>query len=464
MITRDDTIHFIGIGGIGMSAIAEIMYRKGYTVQGSDVVESDNTRRLCSLGIPVYIGHSVENLGCASRVVISSAIDMRCPELVAAQQGGLSIVHRATMLGSLMEGKRSIAVSGTHGKTTTTSLIACLLENGGLDPTVINGGIIEEYGNNAKLGSGDWVVVEADESDGSLLVLPSRFVVVTNINAEHFNHYTNFDELRETFYRFIQGIPEEGCAVLCEDHVEVRRLRSRIDRCVISYGLYVSGDVSAENVTFGSGGTWFDAVIRVPYKRRLGGIFVPLLGWHNLQNALAMVAMGSYLELSDETIMGTLRNFLGVRRRFTYVGESRGILVVDDYGHHPVEIRAVLQAARLMGRGRIIAVFQPHRYTRLVHLFEEFCVCFDEADDVIVSEVYGAGEDVIEGYSRDTLVQGLRKHGHCSVIGLESPDELVGLICARAGYNDVVVCLGAGTITSWARALPRQIEQQWTLE
>ena len=462
MITLYDTVHFIGIGGIGMSAIAEVMYRKGYTLQGSDIVENDNTRRLCALGIPVYIGHHPDNLGQSSQVVISSAIDMHCPERLAAQQRGLPIIHRTAMLAVLMENKKSISVSGTHGKTTTTSLLATLFENAGLDPTVINGGIIEQYATNAKLGTSDWMIVEADESDASLLLLPSTFVVVTNINPEHLTHYSTFDELKKTFYQFIQNIPDEGCAILCQDHPEVRTLRLTLDRQVISYGIHVSADISAENITFGPQGTYFDAVIYRPYKRCIKNLCLPLLGCHNLQNALAMIAMGSYLDFPNETISKTLRQFSGVRRRFTYIGETKGILVVDDYGHHPIEIQAVLQAARLTKRNRTLAVFQPHRYTRLAHLFEEFCVCFDNADEVIIADVYAAGEPPIDGYNRDALVQGLQKHGHPCVIPLQDPADLVSLICERAKYNDIVVCLGAGSITSWAKALPQQIEQQYT--
>jgi UDP-N-acetylmuramate--alanine ligase len=458
-------IHFVGIGGIGMSGIAEILHNLGYKVQGSDVADSANTRRLADLGIKVSIGHRADNLGSAQVVVVSSAVKKDNPEVLAARARFVPVVRRAEMLGELMRLKWSIAVGGTHGKTTTTSLVAAMLDTGGLDPTVINGGIINAYGTNARLGDGDWMVVESDESDGSFLRLPATIAIVTNVDPEHLDHYGTFDALRDAFVRFVENIPFYGFAVLCADHPEVQALIPRVaDRRLVTYGLGVNADVRAMNLKLDRTGADFDVLIQhraTNLSRTIEGVRLPMFGQHNVLNSLAAIAVAQEMGLPDETIRHALATFAGVKRRFTRTGEAHGITVIDDYGHHPVEIAAVLRAARQAygGSGKVIAVMQPHRYSRLGALREEFATCFGDADTVIIADVYAAGEAPIEGVNRDMLVGLVRKSSNRDVMPLESPGDLPGLIWQVARPGDVVVCLGAGNITAWAHALPGQIQQ-----
>jgi len=456
------TIHFIGIGGIGMSGIAEVLHTLGYAVQGSDIGEGANVLRLREMGIKVSIGHEAANLGDAQVVVVSSAVKADNPEVIAARDGFVPVVRRAEMLGELMRLKWSIAVGGTHGKTTTTSLVAAVLDGAGMDPTVINGGIINAWGTNARLGSGDWLVAEADESDGTFLKLPATIAVVTNIDPEHMEHYGSFDKLRAAFDAFVENIPFYGFAALCVDHPEVQAMIPRVsDRRIITYGFSPQADVRAANLQPGPDGTRFDATIA---DRKHGGsriisdLHLPMVGDHNAQNALAAIAIGAEMNLDDDAIRRALANFEGVKRRFTKTGEVDGITVIDDYGHHPIEIAAVLKAARAASTGKVIAVVQPHRYTRLEDLFEDFCTCFNDADAVVVADVHAAGETLIEGADRDSLVGGLRHHGHRAVEALNGPEELAATVDRLASSGDMVVCLGAGSITAWANALPQELE------
>jgi UDP-N-acetylmuramate--alanine ligase len=455
------TVHFIGIGGIGMSGIAEILHNLGYSVQGSDQTESANVKRLAAMGIPVAIGHRAENLGEASVVVYSSAVKRDNPEMAAARERFLPVVRRAEMLAELMRLKWSIAIGGTHGKTTTTSLIASLLDAAGLDPTVVNGGIINSYGSNARLGAGDWIVVESDESDGSFMKLPATIAIVTNIDPEHLDFYGTVEAMNRAYEEFVKNIPFYGFAALCIDHPVVQAMIPRLsDRRIVTYGLSPQADVRATDIEIHPGGSRFDAVITDRTRneeRRLAGIRLPMMGTHNVQNALAAIAVASEMQVPDEAIREGLESFAGVKRRFTKTGEVNGITVIDDYGHHPVEIAAVLKAARAATPHRVIAVVQPHRYTRLASLFEDFCTCFNDADHVIVADVYAAGEAPIENISRDSLVAGLREHGHRHVTALENPEALPALVAQLARPGDFVVCLGAGTITQWANALPEAL-------
>lgn len=454
-------LHFVGIGGIGMSGIAEILHNLGYSVQGSDIADSANVKRLRDLGINVAIGHDAENVADASVVVISSAVKGDNPEVIAAREKLLPVVRRAEMLGELMRLKWSIAIGGTHGKTTTTSLIAAVLEAAALDPTVINGGIINAWGTNARLGDGEWMVCEADESDGTFLKLPAAIAVVTNIDPEHLDHYGTFDELRKAFVNFVENIPFYGFAALCIDHAEVQAMIARVsDRRIITYGFSPQADVRAENMTTGANGTSFDVVIsdrKSDESRTISGITLAMYGVHNVQNALAAVAIATEMGLDDDVLNRALSTFEGVKRRFTQTGVVDDITIIDDYGHHPVEITAVLKAAREVARERVIAVMQPHRYTRLRDLFEDFCTCFNDADAVIIGDVYEAGEEPIEGINKDSLVEGLRERGHRTVVALENPEALATVIDQTAKPGDYVVCLGAGSISTWANALPDQL-------
>jgi len=454
-------IHFVGIGGIGMSGIAEVLHNLGYKVQGTDVAESANVARLRELGIAVAIGHAAENLGDASVVVSSSAIKADNPEIAAARDRMIPVVRRAEMLAELMRLKWSVAVGGTHGKTTTTSLVAAMLDCAGYDPTVINGGIINAWGTNARLGTGDWMVVEADESDGTFVRLPATIAVVTNIDPEHMDHYGSFDDLKRAFRAFVENIPFYGFASLCIDHTEVQALIGQItDRRLITYGLSPQAEVRAIELRHGPFGMEFDAVIarRNEPERRIVGLRLPMYGDHNVQNALAAVSVALEMGIEDETIRRALAEFAGVKRRFTRVGEVNGITVIDDYGHHPVEITAVLKAARQASRGDVVAVVQPHRYSRLKGLFEGFCTCFNDADLVIVADVYPAGEAPIEGADRDALVEGFKARGHRAVLALDGPEDLPGLVYDNTKAGDLVICLGAGNITVWANALPEELE------
>ncbi|MGX1306633.1 UDP-N-acetylmuramate--alanine ligase [Amorphus suaedae] len=455
-------VHFVGIGGIGMSGIAEVLSNLGYTVQGSDIAENANVKRLRDRGVEIHIGHDAANLGAATVVVVSSAVKRDNPELMAARARLLPVVRRAEMLAELMRLKQSIAVGGTHGKTTTTSLVATLLEAGGLDPTVINGGIINTYGTNARLGGGEWMVVEADESDGTFVKLPADIAIVTNIDPEHLDHYGTFEKEREAFLQFVENVPFYGFAVMCLDHPEVQSLVGRIeDRRMITYGANPQADVRFTDVTSDRGTSRFDVHLydRVTGREAtLADLVLPMPGLHNVSNATAAIAVADRLGIGADAIRAGLKAFGGVKRRFTHTGTWNGVDVFDDYGHHPVEIAAVLKAARASTKHKVIAVMQPHRYTRLHSLFDEFCACFNDADAVIVADVYAAGETPIPGSDRDGLIAGLRTRGHRQVMALDDPKDLAGLIAEIARPGDFVVCLGAGSITQWAQALPGQLE------
>ena len=453
-------IHFVGIGGIGMSGIAEILHNLGYKVQGSDQAEGANVKRLAELGVPTMIGHRAENLGEAAVVVVSSAIKADNPELGAARERHLPVVRRAEMLAELMRLKWSIAVGGTHGKTTTTSIVAAMLDAAGLDPTVINGGIINAYGTNARLGEGEWMVVESDESDGSFVRLPATIAVVTNIDPEHLDHWGDFDSLRRGFRQFVSNVPFYGFAVCCLDHPEVQAMIGQVsDRRIVTYGFAPQAELRGTNLRLTPAGGRFDVLItdREGRTRTIPDLFVPLVGEHNVQNALAAVAVAVEMGIDAASIRRGLASVKGVKRRFTRTGEGAGLTVIDDYGHHPVEIAAVLRAARQATQGGVVAVVQPHRYTRLKHLFAEFCACFNDADAVIVADVYPAGEAPIEGASRDALVEGLRAHGHRRVVALPGPSALAAAVLDAARPGDLVVCLGAGSISAWAQALPAEL-------
>ena len=454
-------IHFVGIGGIGMSGIAELLHNLGYKVQGTDRAEGANTRRLRTLGVSVAIGHDESNLGDAQVVVTSSAIKGDNPEVVAARKRLIPVVRRAEMLGELMRLKWSIAIAGTHGKTTTTSLIASILYTAGRDPTVVNGGIINAWGSNARLGAGDWMVAEADESDGTMVKLPATIAVVTNIDPEHLDHYGTFEALREGFVTFLANIPFYGFATLCIDHPEVQGIIPRVlDRRIITYGFSAQADVRAVDVQMGSDGARFTTVItdrKSGESTTVENVFLPMFGRHNIQNALAALAVATSIGIEPEVVKTAFAGFGGVNRRFTKTGEVDGVSIVDDYGHHPVEIGAVLEAARSVTQNQVIAVVQPHRYSRLQNLFDGFCSCFNDADTVIVADVYPAGEEPIAGVDRDALVEGLRAHGHRHVVPLAERGELARLVSDLARPGDFVVCLGAGNITQWAHALPEEL-------
>ncbi len=459
-------VHFVGIGGIGMSGIAEVLHTLGFKVQGSDASDNANVQRLREKGITVFVGHDGANLGDARVVVVSSAIKPGNAELVAARERFLPVVRRAEMLAELMRFKSAIAVGGTHGKTTTTSMVAALLDAGGLDPTVINGGIINAYGTNARLGAGQWMVVESDESDGSFVKLPADIAVVTNIDPEHLDHYGTFDKVKDAFKHFVENVPFYGFAVMCLDHPEVQALVGKIeDRRIVTYGTNPQADVRYSDVQVLGQQSRFTVKLRdriAGTEKVIPDLVVNMPGIHNIANATAAVAVADQLGLAPEAIRKGLADFTGVKRRFTPTGTWNDIHVFDDYGHHPVEIMAVLKAARTAvegeGKGgKVIAVMQPHRYSRLASLFEEFSQAFNDADRVIIADVYAAGEAPIEGISRDTLVGGLRGRGHRHVTALESPDQLPGLVRDMATPGDYVVFLGAGNITQWAYALPKQL-------
>ncbi len=455
-------IHFVGIGGIGMSGIAEVLMNLGYTVQGSDASDSANVKRLRDKGARVVVGHTAENLGNAEVVVVSTAIKRDNPELAAARAKRLPVVRRAEMLAELMRLKRCVAIGGTHGKTTTTSMVATLLDAGGFDPTVINGGIINAYGTNARLGAGDWMVVEADESDGTFLKLPADVAIVTNVDAEHLDHFKTFAAVQDAFLAFIENVPFYGFAVMCTDHPIVQRLVGRVeDRRIITYGENPQADVRLSGLDHAGGASHFSVLFRNragETVHTISDLVLPMPGRHNALNATSAVAVAHELGIPDDAIRKALANFGGVRRRFTRVGEWNSAIIIDDYGHHPVEIAAVLRAARESTKGQVIAVVQPHRYTRLQSLFEPFSTCFNDADAVIVADVYAAGEAPIDGIDRDHLVAAIRARGHRQVIPLPGPGALAGLVKGLAKPGDYVVCLGAGSITQWAYALPGELK------
>jgi UDP-N-acetylmuramate--alanine ligase len=454
-------VHFIGIGGIGMSGIAEVLHNLGYEVQGSDQADGGNVQRLRAKGIPVSVGHKAENLGDAEVVVVSTAIRQDNPEMVEARERHLPIVRRAEMLAELMRFRKAIAIGGTHGKTTTTSMVGTLLEAGGMDPTVINGGIINAYGTNARMGAGDWMVVEADESDGTFLKLPADVAIITNIDPEHLDHYGSFDNVRAAFRSFVENVPFYGFGVMCLDHPEVQALVARItDRKVITYGANPQADVRFFDVVAKGGKNHFSVEIR----ERKGGdavvirdLVLPMPGRHNVSNATAAIAVAHELGIGPEAIRAGLAGFGGVKRRFTHTGTWNGVEIFDDYGHHPVEIAAVLRAARESASGKVIAIKQPHRFTRLHDLFDDFCSCFNDADMVMIAPVYAAGEAPIEGVSGEALVAALKAGGHRNARFISGAPEIAPIIAEAARPGDYVVFLGAGSITQWAYALPGEL-------
>ncbi len=456
------TVHFVGIGGIGMSGIAEALHTLGYRVQGSDQSENANVQRLREKGISVFVGHAAENLGDAEVIVVSTAIKKNNPELMAARERHLPVVRRAEMLAELMRFRQAVAIGGTHGKTTTTSMVAALFDAGGFDPTVINGGIINAYGTNARMGDGDWMVVEADESDGSFLKLPAEIAVVTNIDPEHLDHYGGFDQVREAFRQFVENVPFYGFAVMCIDHAEVQALVGRIDdRRVITYGENPQADVRFTGHRMDGAVSVFDVVFRdrkTGKTQTLEGLRLPMPGRHNVSNATAAIAVAHELGIGGEAIRTGLAGFGGVKRRFTHTGSWNGVSVFDDYGHHPVEIKAVLRAAREACSGRILAIAQPHRYSRLHDLFDDFAACFNDADKVLIAPVYAAGEDPIEGASSEALVSRIRAAGHRDVRFIEGPEAVETIVRDWGKEGDFVVYLGAGNITQWAYALPGELE------
>ena len=456
------TIHFIGIGGIGMSGIAEVMHNLGYKVQGSDVAEGYVVEGLRKRGIPVAIGHKAENLGDAAVVVTSTAIKRGNPEVELALEKRIPVVRRAEMLAELMRLKSTVAVAGTHGKTTTTSMVAALLDAGGVDPTVINGGIINSYGSNARLGASDWMVGEADESDGSFLRLDGTFAIVTNIDPEHLDHYGSFEKVKDGFVEFIENVPFYGAALLCLDHPEVQAIIPRVrDRRVVTYGFSAQADIRGVNVTPIPGGNRYEVIIRNRdgSTRSIEGVELPMPGRHNVQNSLAAIGVALELGVPDEVIRTGFAKFAGVKRRFTKVGEVDGVTIIDDYGHHPVEIRAVLSAAREGAQGRVIAVAQPHRFTRLHDLMDEFQTAFNDADIVYVAPVYAAGEQPIEGVDAAALVSGLKMRGHRAAQEISGPDALATELARIIKHDDMVICLGAGDITKWAAGLADAIRK-----
>lgn len=458
-------LHFIGIGGIGMSGIAEVLHSMGYIVQGSDMNEGYNLDRLRKQGLKIFVGHDAVNIHDAALVVVSSAIKNDNPELVAARAKKLPVVRRAEMLAELMRLKMAVAIAGTHGKTTTTSMVGAMLEEGGFDPTVINGGIVHKYGTNTRMGASEWMVVEADESDGTFTKLPATVAVVTNIDPEHLDHYGDYDSIKAAFRQFIENIPFYGFAVLCTDHPAVQAMIPDVsDRVVVTYGFNPQADVQAVNVRTQTNGSVFDVMFGANVSGEefvLKDVFLPMLGQHNVQNALSALAIGAKMKMPSALLKNALSNFSGVKRRFTKTGEAAGVTIIDDYGHHPVEIQAVLKAARQAvegTQGRVIAVMQPHRYTRLSSLFDDFCKCFNDADAVIVADVYAAGEQPIDGADKDSLAKGLVAHGHKHVQVLPSVDDLALMLSSQVRAGDFVICLGAGDITKWAYALPKQLE------
>jgi UDP-N-acetylmuramate--alanine ligase len=454
-------VHFIGIGGIGMSGIAEVLHNLGYRVQGSDQADSANVQRLRDKGITCFVGHTADNLGDAEVVVVSTAVKKTNPELIAARENLLPIVRRAEMLAELMRFRNAIAIGGTHGKTTTTSMVATLLEAGGLDPTVVNGGIINAYGTNARMGEGDWMVVEADESDGTFLKLPADVAVITNIDPEHLDHYGSFDKVRDAFRQFVENVPFYGFGVMCIDHPEVQALVSRIsDRRIVTYGENKHADVRFSNIRMDGVTSIFDISIRdrkSGQEKTIEALRLPMPGRHNIANATAAIAVAHELGLSSEDIARGLSSFAGVKRRFTNTGSWNGVEVFDDYGHHPVEIKAVLRAARDACQGRVIAIAQPHRFTRLRDLFDDFAACFNDADTVMVAPVYAAGEEPVDGINSETLVARIRAGGHRDARHIAGAEAIAPLVREIAQPGDFVVLLGAGNITQWAYALPKEL-------
>ena len=458
-------IHFIGIGGIGMSGIAEILIQSGYLVQGSDINISDNTNRLKKIGVKIFIGQKPSNINNAKIIVVSTAITNTNIELIAAKKMFLPIVHRAEMLGELMRLKQSIAVGGTHGKTTTTSLISRIIEQNGMDPTIINGGIISSLGSNAKLGGGEWMIVEADESDGSFAKLNPTVAVVTNIDLEHLDHHGNEKNLEHAFFNFVSSIPFYGFICLCIDHPRVQKLISKLeDKKVITFGLSANADIRATNIIYKNNCMNFDLNIskRLNTHTKVYNIEFSMIGLHNIQNALAAISIGLELNIPIESIQNSLKTFNGVQRRFEKVGDYNGSLIIDDYGHHPVEISSALSAARLIApKNKIISIFQPHRYSRLRDLFEDFCSCFNDSDQVLLLDVYPAGEKVIKKFESINLAEGLIKYGHKKVSYVKDSNKLANIIKDNLIPGDLVICLGAGTITKIANNLEYDLKNEY---
>lgn len=461
-------IHFVGIGGIGMSGIAEVFHSLNYSIRGSDLTENTNVQRLRNLGIPIYIGHAAHQVEDAALIVVSSDIKSTNVELQQARSLGLPVVRRADMLAELMRLKPSIAVAGTHGKTSTTSLGATVLEAGGLDPTVVSGGIINAYGTNARLGLGDWIIVEADESDGTFTRLPATHAIVTNIDPEHISHYGSFPALKDAFHNFLSNIPFYGLGIVCIDHPEVRAMLPRLtDRRVITYGLSPEADIRAENIEFTASGSQFDVHISEHFLtvcknaariNHLPRMHLSMFGEHNVQNALSILALALELGIDPSKINEGFSSFKGVKRRFTKTGEAQGITIIDDYAHHPIEIEAVLKTARQVSQGKIIAVLQPHRYSRLKELYESFCSCFKDADHVIVAPIYAAGEEPIVGLDHIQLAKDIAGQSDKNVITIQKQEDLASAIMTLGHSGDIVVCLGAGNITSWAQSLPEELK------
>lgn len=470
-------IHFVGIGGIGMSGIAEVLFNLGYKVSGSDVIESANIKRLRELGLMIHLGHDATNITHAQIVVVSTAVSKENPEVLAAKQQGIAVVQRAEMLAELMRLKFSVAISGTHGKTTTTSLMAALFDEAGLHPTIINGGILNAYHTNARLGSGDWVIAEADESDGSFTKLFPTFAVVTNIDEDHMDFYKDFDDIRKAFSTFLERIPFYGAAIMCVDHPEVEKMaKTLLDKRVITYGFSKDAHVRGVNIVQTPEGTSFDvditpsshaslyrqeniAVTLLP--RRIKNLFLPMVGMHNVQNVLSVVAMALELGFSDAVIKNALSHFKGVKRRFTQVGQCHGMTIIDDYAHHPVEIQTTLKAARQATTGRVIAVLQPHRYSRLNAFFEDFVHSLDLADIAIIAPVFSAGESPLEGVNSTTLAQRMHALGH-NVYEITEQSDLAPLLRHIGQPGDLILCMGAGSITYWAASLPQELETMTT--
>jgi UDP-N-acetylmuramate--alanine ligase len=445
-------IHFVGIGGIGMSGIAEVLLDQGYLVQGSDLKASKITRRLEAMGALIHLGQKAENLGEAEVVVVSTAIKPGNSELDQARKVGLPVVRRAEMLAELMRLKSNVAVAGTHGKTTTTTMVSTLLHAGGFDPTVVNGGVINAFESNARTGQGEWMVVEADESDGTFNRLPATIAVVTNIDPEHMEHWGSFDNLRQGFFEFVHNIPFYGLAVCNTDHPEVQALVGRItDRRVTTYGFNAQADVRVVDLSYAQGTAYFDVALRD--GSMIEGCTLPMPGDHNVSNALASVAVALHLGMSGDAIRAGLHSFKGVNRRFTKVAELDGVTIIDDYAHHPVEIAAALKAARQSHSGRIIAIHQPHRYSRLNDLFDDFCTCFNDADVVGITDIFAAGEAPIAGSDRDSLVIGLTGHGHRNAMAVADEAALKAFLTEHCQPGDMLICLGAGSISAWAHGL-----------
>ena len=459
--------HIVGIGGIGMSAIAEVMHDRGYEVRGSDLKDSANVQRLRDKGITCFVGHAPSNLDGAAFVVLSSAVKDDNPEFIEAQNRGLPVISRAEMLAELMRECATVSVTGTHGKTTTTSIVAELLQRAELDPTVISGGIIRSWGSNARIGKGEWMVVEADESDGTFIALPSRIGVVTNIDPEHMDYWKSLEALHGAFKTYFDNIPFYGLIVAGLDHPIVREMTAQIGRekrgrRVLTYGVADDADLRLSNYRAENGMAVFDVDISADVPggaRALKGLRFPVPGQHNALNALAAFAVAAEVGIADDIIRTALESFSGVARRFMQTGTWNGVSIYDDYAHHPVEIAAVLKAARSAAEARVIAIVQPHRYTRLKNLFGDFCTSFDDAHTVIVTPVYSAGEQPIEGANRDALIEGLKRQGHEYVLPVEDEDHLVTLLADTAKPGDVVIGLGAGTITEWTHALPKRLNE-----